>query len=54
MCALTELKRTGINGKWEFIRYEQSSAVEHPRDSSVSYVSGYWAPTTEEEQDQKE
>jgi hypothetical protein len=48
MCALTELQSMGINGKWEFIRYEQSSAVDHPRDSSVSYVSGYWAPTDTE------
>ena len=45
MCALTELKNKGVNGKWEFIKYEQSSHVENVSDSSVSYVSAYWVPT---------
>ena len=45
MCALTELEKTGVKGKWEFIKYEQSSHVESVSDSSVSYVSAYWAPT---------
>ena len=47
MCALTELKNLGVNGSWKFIRYEQSSEVRDPRDSSVSYVSAYWAATDE-------
>lgn len=45
MCAITELKNKGIAGKWEFIKYEQSSRVEDIRDMSVSYVSAYWVPT---------
>ena len=45
MCALMELKSQGVIGKWEFIKYEQSSQVEHVGDSGVSYVSAYWAPT---------
>lgn len=47
MCALSELKGKGVNGKWEFVKYEQSSHVEHVGDSSVSYVSAYWAPAAE-------
>jgi len=45
MCALTELDSQGTKGKWEFIKYDQSSHVEHIRESSVSYVSAYWHPT---------
>jgi MEMO1 family protein len=48
MCALTELRNRGLTGKWEFIRYEQSSQVKDSSDSSVSYVSAYWAPTAQE------
>jgi predicted class III extradiol MEMO1 family dioxygenase len=44
MCALTELEKQGIKGKWAFIKYAQSSHVEEIRESSVSYVSAYWAP----------
>jgi len=44
MCALTELEKQGITGKWAFIKYAQSSHVEEIRESSVSYVSAYWAP----------
>jgi MEMO1 family protein len=46
MCALERLKESdmNVNGKWDFVKYEQSSHVEQVRDSSVSYVSAYWAP----------
>lgn len=44
MCALSELETLGTKGKWEFIKYDQSSHVEHIRESSVSYVSAYWRP----------
>lgn len=45
MCALTEVEKKGVKGKWEFVKYDQSSHVEHVSDSSVSYVSAYWAPS---------
>ena len=45
MCALAVLKEMGVEGKWHFIKYEQSSHVEDIRDTSVSYVSAYWTPT---------
>jgi predicted class III extradiol MEMO1 family dioxygenase len=45
MCALTAAEQIGINGKWEFIKYAQSSHVEVVQDSSVSYVSAYWVQT---------
>ena len=45
MCALMELEKRGVTGNWEFVKYDQSSHVEHVSDSSVSYVSAYWAPT---------
>jgi predicted class III extradiol MEMO1 family dioxygenase len=50
MHALERLRESdmNVNGKWEFPKYEQSSHVEHIRDSSVSYVSAYWVPTEQE------
>lgn len=47
MCALEVLNRevgtAGKKGKFKFVRYERSSDVISPRDSSVSYCSGFAA-----------
>lgn len=49
MCALEVLKADatasgsagGGEGRFSFVRYERSSEVVNPRDSSVSYCSGF-------------
>lgn len=45
MCALEVLKEQGRveegKGRFRFVRYERSSEVVSPRDSSVSYCSGF-------------